>query len=43
MRLLMVDGDGAVMQEYGNVTAQLDGTEVEGRALIVRIPGEEDQ
>jgi hypothetical protein len=37
----MVDGDGAIMQEYGDVTAQVDGAEVEGQTLMIRIPGEE--
>ena len=40
MKLLMVDGDGAVMQEYGDVTAQIDGGELSGDTLMVRIPHE---
>ena len=40
MRLLMVDDDGAVMQEYSGVTAQADGHEITGTVLLVRIPGE---
>jgi hypothetical protein len=42
MKLLMVDCDGAIMQEYGDVTAQVDGMELGGAALMVRIPGEGD-
>jgi len=42
MKLLMVDGDGAIMQEYGDVTAQADGMELECKTLMVRIPHEED-
>lgn len=42
MKFLMVDGDGAIMQEYSSITAQLDGIEIEGGTLMVRIPGETD-
>ena len=38
----MTDGSGAVMQEYGDVTAQADGIEIDCGALMVRIPGEDD-
>lgn len=40
MRLLMVDEDGAVMQEYEGVTAQVDGTGIDGGVVKVVIPGE---
>lgn len=42
MQLVMVDDDGATVQEYGAVTGNLDGTELDGDVLTVRIPGEGD-
>lgn len=38
MRLLMVDEDGGVVQEYGGVTAQADGIDLEAGVIKVVIP-----
>jgi hypothetical protein len=40
MKLLLVDENGAIMQEYGDVTAQADGIDIEAGTLKVVIPGE---
>jgi hypothetical protein len=42
MKLLIVDEIGAVAQEYGAVTAQVDGMDIEAATLKVVIPGEGD-
>jgi hypothetical protein len=38
----MVDGSGAIAQEYGDVAVQVDGMDIEGETLKVVIPGEAD-
>jgi hypothetical protein len=52
MRLLIVDGDGEVVQEYGDVTAQIDGVELQAvpgdpdsapDVIMARIPGDPEQ
>lgn len=49
VKLLMVDENGDIVQEYGDVTAQLDGMDIQSEAgsgaenvLKVVIPGEMD-
>ena len=42
MRLLMVDEDGCVVQEYAGVTAQIDGMAINADVIKILIPGEGD-
>jgi hypothetical protein len=42
MRFLMVDETGAIMQEYGCVTAYADGVNIGAVTLKVTIPGENE-